>query len=345
MTLLIISTSVAIVGIFICSLFEAVFYSVPTDYIESLDQQGRPAGKLLKNLRKDVQRPISAILIINTLAMSACGAVAGAAAAEVFGSKWVPAFSLVFCLVLLVISEVIPKTAGVVYSRPLAVLVARPLHLLVWILSPLVYFCQLFIRVIFGGRQQEHTISVAELVTMARLGHLHGEIDEHEADVIENILKLEDETVRDVMTPRSVLFILDADMTVSEARRTAGSLLHSRIPLHDENTHDVVGIVHRRQILSEMAAGRNPKLEDLMRLPHFVPDTMPLDELLIRFIDRCEHLFVVIDEFGTIVGIVTLEDVLEEILGREIVDDIEDENEDLREVAKRRREEILNGGK
>ena len=166
MTTLILAVSFAIVVSFFCSLFEAVFYAVPMDYLESQAQQGRRSGKLLQMLRRDVQKPISAILITNTTAMTASGAIAGASAAEVFGPNHVTAFSLVFSIVFLIVSEVLPKVTGVVHCRPLAKLIARPLHILVKVLKPFVSLCDLFIRLVFRGRNQEHTTSDEELIVL-----------------------------------------------------------------------------------------------------------------------------------------------------------------------------------
>ena len=176
---------------------------------------------------------------------------------------------------------------------------------------------------------------------MARLGIQTGGVEPSEADVIENILGLERRTVREIMTPRSVVFELDADLSVGDARKQDGILRHSRIPVYDEDPRQVIGIVHRRQVLRELADDRpETTLEQLMKPVYFVTDTTELDELLTLFLERRQHLFAVIDEFGNVVGIVTLEDVLEEILGREITDE-SDQDGDPRELARRRHEEIL----
>jgi CBS domain containing-hemolysin-like protein len=320
-TLLILSLAFTIMVSFLCSLSEASFYSVPGDYVEGLIREGRPAGPVLKKLRHNVQKPISAILIVNTIANSSGGIVAGASAAYVFGEGNVAAFSIIFCSVLLIFSEIIPKTLGVSYSRKLSVWTARPLQLLVWLLTPLVWICLSITRIILRGKRQEHTISAEELVVMARLGHEHGVIDEHEVSVIENILDLADETVRSIMTPRPGMTMLSAETTVAEARSLGRLVTHARIPVHGDESSETIGVVFRRQILSEIAQDRPlTTVEELMKPVHFISEKSSLDELLRRFLESRQQLFIVLDEQGKEIGMVTLEDVIEEILGKEITE-------------------------
>lgn len=323
-----------------CSLFEAVLYSVPVSHIESLAERGRASGRILRELRRHVDRPISAILSLNTIANTAGAAIAGAAAASVFGQESLPYFSAVFTLAILILSEVVPKTAGVVYSRSLAGPIARPLQALVWVFAPLVWLCRGVTRLI-QRRRADQSISEEELIVMARLGLQAGTIEADEFEVIENILELERTRARQVMTPRSVMVALEQGVPVDRARQEPGVLTHSRIPVYDGAPDEVIGIVHRRDILTAVADGEGETtVGRLMQPVHFVPDSITLDRALRLFLERREHLMVVVDEHGGVAGILTLEDVLEEILGREIVDEF-DETADLREAARRRRAEIL----
>lgn len=320
-TLLILSLVFTIIVSFFCSLSEASFYSVPGDFVERLIRENRSAGTILKKLRRDVQKPISAILIVNTIANSSGGIVAGASAAYVFGEGSIAAFSIIFCAVLLIFSEIIPKTLGVSYSRTLSVWTAKPLQLLVGLLTPLVWVCMQITRIILRGKSHEHTISADELVVMARLGKEHGVVDEHEVAVIENILDLTQETVRSIVTPRSEITTLTADTTVGEARSKRRLGIYSRIPVQDDTTGETVGVVLRRQILSEIAHDRpNTTVDELMKPAHFISDVTPLDVLLRGFLESRNHLFIVLDESGKEIGIVTLEDVIEEILGKELTE-------------------------
>ncbi|MFT5129332.1 MAG: CBS domain containing-hemolysin-like protein [Rhodothermales bacterium] len=324
-----------------CSLFEAVLYSVPVGHIETLVADGRHSGTILRDLRKDIDRPIAAILSLNTVANTAGAAVAGAAAMKVFGGGapmiW---FSAIFTLVILLFSEVIPKTAGVTYSRPLSTIVARPLALLVRLFTPMVFLCRLVTRLLRSG-EQDHGISEEELIVMVRLGGRTGAIDEDEAAVMQNILGLADKTVGQVMTPRTVVCSLSASATLNELRESDDRFDHSRIPIYNESIDDIIGIVHRRDLLRAMM--RQPgetTVETLAKPVAYVPQSKRLDELLREFLARREHLQVVIDQYGGFAGVITLEDLLEAVLGQQIVDEF-DKAPDMRELAKQRRDEII----
>lgn len=319
-----------------CSLFEAVLYAVPASTIESLEQSGRNSGLILKRLRSRVDRPIAAILSLNTISNTGGAALAGGLAAQAFSSEeYELGFGVVFTLLILFFAEVIPKTVGVVYCRSLAGPIAGPLQLLVWIFSPFIVFLQLVTKVI-SGKNREERVSDEEFVMMARLGIRSGDLKAHEADVIENILALERKTAHDIMTPRTVVFGLNVNLTVGDARKHREMHNYSRIPVHTENNEEIVGIVYRHDVVSAIADDRwDLKLEKLLRPVHFVVENISLDRLLRAFLERREHLFIVMDEYGGLAGVVTLEDVLEEILGKEIVDEF-DEVADLRAVAERR---------
>lgn len=325
-----------------CSLFEAVLYSVPASHVESLAAAGRKAGRVLQKLRQDIDRPIAAILSLNTIANTAGAAVAGVIAVRVFGQAWLVYFSAVFTLLILLFSEVIPKTAGVTYSRTLAGTIARPLQLLVWIFTPLIWLTQFATRLLTrDGKEQP--ISARELIVMAKLGHKTGGIEVGEMKVIQGILSLGEKSVREIMTPRTVIFSLSSGMTVKEVQEQVGVLNHGRVPVYGEDAEDIIGVVHRREMLSALAQGKGEtKLEALMRPPEFVGDTMFADRLLQILLERRQHMVIVCDEFGGLAGLVTLEDVLEEILGREIVDEF-DQVADMRELARRRRRQLVKG--
>ncbi len=340
MTLLIASVSVAILTSAMCSLFEAVLYSVPISHVEAMAAEGRSAGRILRRLRREVERPISAILSLNTLANTAGAAIGGAAFVAVFGDAGLIWFSAAFTLAILVLSEVVPKTAGVVYARQLSAPIARPLLFLVWVFTPLIWFLRLLTRLISMGRSST-AVSEEELLIMTRLGLQAGTIEADEAEVIQNMLQLESKTAREVMTPRTVMVALHHQMTVDEARTKPGVIHHSRLPVYDKSPDDVIGIAHRRDVLTSSADGRGDrKVAELMSPVRFVTDSTRLDRMLRLFLERRQHLFVVVDEHGGVAGVITLEDVLEEILGKEIVDEF-DTVEDMQEMARRRREQIL----
>lgn len=336
---LIFFASFAVFFSFMCSLFEAALYSVPIGHIESLAKTGSVSGRLLKKFRENVDVPIAGILSLNTIAHTGGAALSGAAAAEVLGEPWLPHFSVVFTLVILLFSEIIPKTVGVVYARHLVSLIAYPIQILIWIQAPIIWLCQFVTRLISHGKV-EHVVSSEELIALVNMGRHAGTIDAEEGSAIQNILLLKEKTVQEIMTPRTVIYSLQAQQKVNEVLQI-GVPSYSRIPIVDEDAEDVVGIVYRRDILSSAAEGREDiPIQSLSRSAHFVVETLTLDRVLRMFLERRQHLFVVIDEYGGLAGVVTLEDVLEEIIGREIVDET-DEVVDLRELARRRRRQAM----
>lgn len=325
----------------ICSLFEAVLYSIPPTFVEQLEQSGRPAGRILKQMKEQVDRPITAILSLNTISNTGGGALAGALAAGALGGGNVIYFSILFTLAILLFAEVVPKTIGVVYARPLAPLIARPMHLLVGAFQPLIGLVQIVTKLIRKGHK-EQPVSDADLLTLVVSGLRSGTLNQDEARVIENVLSMDTRTVKQVMTPRPVVFTLSARTSAREAVSEDAIEKYSRIPVFGKDPDDLVGVVRTVDILTAMANDRfDVKMEEIKRPIHFVIDSTRLDDLLRTFLKRRQHLVAVIDEFGGVSGIVTLEDVLEELIGREIVDE-SDQVTDLRAYAQRRREDTLN---
>ena len=323
-----------------CSLFEAVLYSVPMRYIETMVQKSSKSGQIFKELRGDVERPITAILSLNTIANTAGAAVAGSAATAVLGHQWLGYFSLFFTLAILIVSEVVPKTAGVVYARPLVTLVALPLKWLVILMTPVIWLCSHITKLIAANRTDD-AVTPDELKTMAKLSHMTGGIKQYQEVVIGNILSLETRTVRDVMTPRTVIFSLSEHLDLEEASKSSESWEHSRFPVYDKDMEDIVGIVLTKELFIALARGKKDMvLTDLMRPVRFVVETAKLNNVLMEFIGSRQQLFVVIDEYGGISGLITLEDILEEILGREIIDE-SDQVEDKRKLARQRRSKLI----
>ena len=336
MTELIFATSVVLFVSCFCSLLEAVLYSIPPGQVEMLAGQNRPSGKILKKLREDIQRPISAILSLNTLANTGGAAIAGAAFVGVFGRHYEAYFTGVLALSVLVFSEILPKTTGVVYARSLATLIARPLQWLVWIFTPFIWLNWFVTRLIIRNAGEVQDISAKEIETIARMSREAGAIAPEQEQVISNILNLHELRARDIMTPRPVVVSLDLKLNLAEVGQEAGGWRHSRIPLYGDDRDDIVGVVLQRDVLKALAEGRDDtRLADLARTPYTVPEPARADQLLKEFLVRREHLFIVIDEYGVFSGIVTLEDVLEEIVGEEIVDEF-DRTVDMQEQARRR---------
>ena len=333
---LILAVSLAILISAVCSLFESVLYSVPRRQLEVMVQEKRPGSAILKDLRQNVDRPIAAILSLNTIANTAGAAFAGAAATVVLGKESLIYFSAFFTLAILVLSEIIPKTAGVIYGRSLVGFVAYPLKGLVWIMTPFIWLIGLVTRIISKGRQEE-SITAKEIQAMAHLSQRSGAIKPYQKLAIERILTLHEKRAKDVMTPRTVVFSLSKKLTVQAAIEETGKWEHSRIPVYGENQEDIVGIALTKEILIALAHGKKDyTLGQLMGPVHFVVETAPLNSVLMEFLELKQHLFVVIDEYGGLSGLISLEDVLEEILGREIVDE-SDKVADKQKLARQRR--------
>lgn len=300
-----------------------------------LKKKGHSSASLLSTLRDDIEKPITAILTMNTVAHTLGATVAGASAAAVFGEENLVFFSVVFTLAILILSEIMPKTIGVAYAIKIAPFIARPLYLMVIILKPVIWLCQIVTRLIPQNKDSGH-VSSEELRMIASLSLKSGKIEADQERVINNILELGNKTVRQVMTPRTVTFSLEQDMTVADTIKLESMLSrHSRIPLYNKNPNDVVGIILYKDVLLAAAEQKNSlPLSQLMSPVHFVAETAPLNRVLVDFFERHQHLFVVVDEYGSMTGIISMEDILEEIVGREIMDE-SDNAKSMRELARR----------
>lgn len=331
---LIITVGLAITISALCSIFEAVIYSIPMSQIEVLARSGKLSGRILKKLKKDIHQPITAILTLNTIANTMGAAIAGASAAIVFGEENLSLFSIVFTAAILLFSEIIPKTAGVAFNRTLAPWIALPLQFLAKIMTPLTWLIQSLTRLLFG-RSTESLVSAEEVEALAGIGRRTGAIDPQQEQVISNILSLKNRVVRNAMTPRTVTFTLNEHLTVDEAIQLKKNWhLHSRVPVYDKDSDDIVGIVLRKDVLLSSAEGKGQRpLNSLMHPVHFVPESAPLNTILIEFFELRRHLFVVVDEYGSFTGVISLEDILEEIIGREIMDE-SDPAKSMRELAR-----------
>ncbi len=319
-----------------CSLCEAVLYSVPASEIARLKEKGDKAGLRLAALREHVDEPITAILTVNTVANTAGAAVAGALATKALGEGQVILFSAALTVAILLFSEIVPKTFGVVYTRALAPILSGPLTGMVFVLKPVVLLIGFVTRLISRG--QKGGITPDEIVSMARAGSSSGVIDEGEARVIQNILGLSKRRAKDIMTPRTVVFALPAGISVGEAAAHKKLMVHSRVPVYDDGIDDIMGFVFRRDVLA--TSDNDLPLGHLVRPGEFVVELEPVDVVLDTMLEHKLHMLMVVDGFGGFAGVVTLEDVLEEILGEEIVDEF-DQVADLRELAMQRRAAAL----
>lgn len=336
MTVFVASVVTVIVVSAMCSLSEASIYAVRRPFIRTLTQTGSAAGPVLEGFKNNMERPIAAILIVNTAANTAGAAVAGAQAATLFGPQALIWFSIFFTLAVLLVSEIFPKILGVVYNRPVARMVALPWRATIALLTPIVWLVEHASRWVKPSGQV-FAAPEEEVMQLAQISADEGSISADEASMVRNVLALDDLTAHEVMTPRTVVFRLPATMTLGQVSEHVDEWYHSRIPIYDPTDTDRwTGLVRAADVLAELARGRlDMRLEELSRPLHFVPEGTHGHLLLHRFIEERTHLFGVVDEFGGMAGVVTLEDVFESLIGREIVDEV-DEVADLREVARRR---------
>ncbi len=339
------AAGIAILVSALCSAIEAVLYFVPASRVEILAKSNKLSGKLLKKLKNNIQQPITAILTLSTIANTMGAAIAGASAAAVFGDRYLSLFSALFAFVILIFSEILPKTIGVIYSRELAPWIAIPLFGMVKILSPIVWVVK-HATMLIPGYDKKTEISAEEIHVMAVLSRKSGVIDAQQEEFIKNIIDLKKKTVREAMTPRTVTFTLDKNLSVTEAQfMKAQWNRHSRVPVYDKNPNDIVGIVMRKDVWLSVAEGEERRtLSSLMKPVHFVPETAQLNTILLEFFERRQHLFCVVDEYGGMTGVISLEDIIEEIVGQEIIDET-DPSKSMREIARDKGKTFLSAGR
>lgn len=333
MILLVAFLLMALVVSFLCSLLEAVLLSVPRSYIAVLVEQDSVSGKRLQRMKDDVDQPLAAILTLNTFAHTLGAAGVGAEAALLWGDAWVGVVSFIVTILILVFSEIIPKTLGAVHAKRLAPFAAWTIQWLIIVLRPVVALCNWVSLRLSGGKQAVARLSRDEVRSLAQMALAEGAIDDAEATLLRNLIALRDVTVEKVMTPRTVVFALPASQTVGEV--IAGELPRfARVPITGASLDDPKGLVHRQDLFRAVCEARTATtLAELARPLHAVPSVAKLPDVLKDFVHRREHLFLVVDEYGGSAGVVTLEDVVETLLGLEIVDET-DAVADMRQLAR-----------
>lgn len=331
MTLLIAYFLLALVISFVCSLLESVILSVTPAYVALLNKQGRKSGQLLKRFKIEIDKPLSAILSLNTIANTLGATGVGAQVLKVYGDGYVAIASATLTFCILIFSEIIPKTIGAVHWKKMAPACSHIINWLIFITYPLVILAAK-IRTLLATKADFNT-SREEMIVTAEIGATEGVIRQKESTVIRNLLMLDTIQVSEIMTPRSVLTALNINDTVSDVVEKYKPVRFSRIPLFEDNLDHIKGLLHRYKLMDAVAHDLDDlPLKELMVPIHRVPETISVAAALDQFIKRQEHLFLVVDEYGTPVGIVTLEDAIETLLGVEIMDE-SDDIEDMRAYA------------
>ncbi len=336
---LVIIVFIVLLGSALCSSVETALFSVSTLRVRQLAQSNNRSAVTLLAIRENMNRPIAAIVILNNTFNIIGSILTGSIATHVLGDKWLGVFSGVLTFLIIIFGEIIPKTVGERYSEQIAILAALPVAGLAIAFTPLVWILE-NVTAPFAKGKKRPTTNEAEIKLLAKIGHQEGIIESEEAEMIQRVFRLNDVTASDLMTPRIMLTYIHGDMTLAEAKVTIIASQHTRIIVIDDSLDEVIGYALKQNLLTAMVEGsNNQKIASLTRKVNFVPEIIRADKLLKNFIEAREHLAVVVDEYGSIAGVITLEDVLEVITG-EIVDET-DRTVDLQEIARKKREKML----
>lgn len=332
MSLLIFYLVLSIAVSFLCSLLESVILSVSPAYIAVLEKDHHKRGPLLRDLKENIDRPLAAILTLNTIAHTVGAAGVGAQVLLIWGNDLVALSSGLLTFAILVFSEIIPKTIGAVHAKALAPFSAVVINYLIYVTYPFVFLSEFLHD--FLDSSDKSSMTREEMIVTAEMGADEGAIRRNESTVIQNLLTLNKLEVSDIMTPRSVIFALDQKATIGEVFADHKNIEFSRIPVYNETLDEVTGFVLRYKLMEAYSQDLDDWCVEKLSIPlHSVPETISVAACMDQFIKRKEHIFLVVNEYGSPDGIVTLEDVVETLLGVEIVDET-DSVEDLRKHAR-----------
>lgn len=335
MGLLILYVLLALGVSFVCSVMEAVLLSLTGPYISALDSEDHPIAPQLRSYKEDVDRPLAAILSLNTVAHTVGAAGAGAQAQVVFGEAWIAVSSAVLTLLILVVSEIIPKTIGAVYWRSLAPLVARTLGWVLKLTWPLVKMSELITKAI-AAKNHHGGMSREEFEALADIGRKQGLIDEAESKTLKNLLRFGSLCVKDAMTPRTVMISFPLSQTVGALMKSHPDLRFTRIPVLGDAPDDVQGYVLKTDLLLAAAHDQHDRpIAELMRPITLVDEDARLWDVFQNLLKAREQIAIVVDQYGGVEGVITLEDLVETLLGMEIVDEV-DNVRDMQALARER---------
>jgi len=336
MTMLAIYIGAALGISFLCSLLEASLLTLTPSAIQAAKTNGARWADRMAALKQNVDRPLAAILTLNTVAHTMGAAGAGAEYARLFGNATQAIFAAGLTVAVLVLTEIIPKTIGARFAAALGPFVARVLPVMITALAPLVWFSQQLTRLITFGKAAHAPQHREELLAVARMGEESGQLLPRETNVLRNLLGLDKVLTADIMTPRRVVFSLPADMPLDDFLGAVADKPFTRIPIYRTSPDEIVGFVIKSEVLEHFVRqgpGSGGTLEDIARPVVTTLDTLPLDRVFKRFVEQNIHFMLVFDEYGTMVGVITLEDVVETIFGIEILDEV-DKVADLQAYAR-----------
>ncbi len=325
-----------------CSLLEATLYSTRMGSLEAAKAQGEKeslAARLIR-MKQNIGEPIAAILILNTIAHTAGATFAGVYGVEILGQAWMPLFSVAFTLAILLLTEILPKTLGAVHWRSIWPLIVWPLTAMKYGLYPIIIITEWVSRLLTKGHSAPG-VTEEEILAVVRMGEKEGEISSKESEFVHNIIHLENQSVREIMTPRTVIVSVDGNASVEEALDLLQGKGFTRIPVYIDDREDIIGYVVMSDLYDMRHSQRGTiRVRTLAKPITFIPESKDLLAALTRFLGHRTHLAVVVDEYGGVSGLVTLEDIVETILGAEIVDEM-DKAVDLQELARLQRKQIV----
>ena len=332
MTLLFTYLFIALFTSFLCSIMEAVLLSIPLSFLRAEAGQGKLPAEMFLKLKEDIDKPLSAILSLNTVAHTVGAAGVGAQATVVFGEAYFGIVSAVLTILILVLTEIIPKTLGANYNKELMGVAANTINAMIFITYPLVIISAILTRLL-SKKETELTTSREEISALANIGTEEGIFGDKENKIIQNLIKLKSIKVSEIMTPRVVVVVANEEMTLEEFLKNKDFLHFSRIPIYEDNRDNITGYVFRELVFEKLAEDQfNLKLKDIKReiviLTEFTTLFSAWEELLLNK----EQIALITDEYGGMDGIVTLEDIIETLLGFEIVDE-KDKVEDMQKYA------------
>ena len=335
MALLILYLLVALIISFVCSIMEAVLLSTPQSFLIVKHEKGNVWAKYFLDLKSNIDKPLSAILSLNTIAHTVGAAGVGAQAVKVFGDAYFGIVSAILTILILVLTEIIPKTIGARFWRKLTKISSHVIRGMIFITYPLVLLSAIITRAISNGKS-EYSTSREEISALASIGADEGIFMEKEYKIIQNLLRLKNVKVSEIMTPRVVVAVAEENLHLSEFLKNKDFLKFSRIPVYSGNFENITGYVFRQMVFEKLAEDQHDlKLKDIKREIVIVPDTRVLFSVWETLLEKKEHIALIIDEYGGMDGIVTMEDIIETLLGLEIVDE-KDMVTDMQKLARDR---------
>jgi CBS domain containing-hemolysin-like protein len=335
MVLLLFYLSLVLIFSFLCSIMEAVLLSTPLSYLKAKEIKGNKSAKVLIELKQNIDKPISAIVSLNTIAHTVGAAGVGAQAVKVFGEMYFGIVSAILTILILVLTEIIPKTIGARYCRELSSIAGRMIKISVLVAYPLVVMSALITR-FFSRHKRVRTTSREEIAVLAHIGAQEGIFGEKENKIIQNLIRLKNIRASEIMTPRVVVAVADEEMSLDEFLENKRYLRFSRIPVYSDNIENITGYVFRQTVFEKLAEDEEGlKLKDIKRQIIIAPETISLFDLWETLLETTEQIALIVNEYGGMEGIVTMEDVIESLLGFEIIDE-KDTISDMRQYARER---------